>query len=120
MLTASLNDPRVPFHEPAKYVAKLRALQAESPANSLEAAAVKESAAFELTTQISDEQFPELQDPHADLAAAAERSLILPFALLLTATEGGHGGVSAGRLAERARKFGFLIWALTANQNDNH
>ena len=108
MLTASLNDPRVPFHEPAKYVAKLRALQAESPA------------AFELTTQISDEQFPELQDPHADLAAAAERSLILPFALLLTATEGGHGGVSAGRLAERARKFGFLIWALTANQNDNH
>ena len=26
MLTASLHDPRVPFHEPAKYIAKLRAL----------------------------------------------------------------------------------------------
>ncbi len=69
---------RVSFHEPAKYVAKIRA-------------------------RLAATTLPE----HA---AATD----LPIVILRTAMSGGHGAASGAgdRLADRADKVGFLLWAL--------
>ncbi|GAX77012.1 hypothetical protein CEUSTIGMA_g4459.t1 [Chlamydomonas eustigma] len=96
LFTSSLNDPRVSYHEPAKYVAMLRSLIASSKAG-------KKADAEEENTSV---------------VHCSESPIKDPVVLLLTAMSGGHGSASgaSNRLMERAQKIGFLLWALNTER----
>lgn len=115
LLTTSMHDTRVPYHEPAKYVAKLRALQAgELPAPDC----VPQAA------DVDGEEQQQQQDRGSaagtqlgQSTGAAREGTCLPLVLLQTSMTGGHGAASAAshRLKDRALKYGFLMWALDAH-----
>ena len=115
LLTTSMHDTRVPYHEPAKYVAKLRALQAgELPAPDC----------VPLAADVDGEEQQQQQDRGSAAGAqlgqssgAAREGICLPLVLLQTSMTGGHGAASAAshRLQDRALKYGFLMWALDAH-----